>query len=286
MPLAHPRRLLAALVAASALILLPALPAHAAPSTGWARLAHLSPDTRSVDVRLAPLDTGGSVTRIDDVAYGAVSDYLALPAGEYAVAMRPAGSPESATPVIQTSMTVKAGAATTVAVFGRNSDLKVQVIPDDLRTPPAGDASVRVIQAATGGQPVTVTATSGDRKTLVSDAALGDVSAYSDVPAGEWELEATQGSATDTSRVDLRSGQIASLFVLEKADGGLTIKRVLDSASAGDLPKGYLATGGGFLVHQQAEEESMLLPGLAALLVAASAGTIGVAAARRRRAHA
>lgn len=285
MHLRRPRRILAALTAASALILLPALPAHAATGTGWARLAHLSPDTRAVDVRLAPLDEGGSVTRIDDVAYGAVSDYLALPAGEYAVAMRPAGSAESATPVIETSMTVKAGAATTVAVFGRNSDLQVKVIPDVLRTPPAGDARARVVQAATGGDPVTVTATDSDEKTLVANADLGDVSSYTDVPAGDWRLRAMSGSTTADSAVDLRSGQIATLFVLEKADGGLTIKRVLDSASAGDLPKGYLATGGGFLVHQQ-QQESTLIAGLAALLVAAVAASTGAVAVRRRRAHA
>lgn len=286
MHLAHPRRVLAALVAASALILLPALPAHAATGTGWARLAHLSPDTRAVDVRIAPLDEGGSVTRIDDVAYGAVSDYLALPAGEYALAMRPAGSSESATPVIQGSMTVKAGTATTVAVFGRNSDLKLQVIRDDLKTPPAGDASVRVIQAATGGQPVTVTATDDDEKTLVANAALGDVSSYSDVQAGPWRLAALRDGKTTTSTVDIRAGQIVSLFVLETADGGLTIRRVLDSASAGDLPKGYLATGGGFLAHQQEDEQSAATGALVALGVVLVALGGGAALRRRPRAHA
>lgn len=285
MPLRTPRRILAALTAAAALVLLPVLPAHAAGGTGWARVAHLSPDTRQVDVRLAPLDEGGEVVRIDDVAYGAVSRYLALPAGEYAVAMRPAGSPESATPIIQTSFVVKAGTASTVAVFGRNDDLRPKVIVDSLRQPARGDSRVRIVQAATGNAPVTVTAADDDERTLVSNASLGTVSDYADVPAGTWRLTALRDSVAVTSKVEVATGQIATLFVLEDANGGLVFKRVLDSSSVGDVPTGYLATGGGYLVHQGGQQEGVLL-GVGGAVLAALAAVAVLLVLRRRRAGA
>ena len=278
----HPRAVLAAIVAAAALTLLPVLPAHAASGTGWVRVAHLSPDTSQVDVRLAPLDEGqGKVVKVTDVAYGDVSKYLSLPAGDYAVAMRPAGASDSATPVISASVKVTAGSAFTVAVFGRNSDLQAKVIEDSLSTPRSGDARVRVVQAATVADPVSVTAKEDDEKTIVARAGLATVSDYASVPAGKWVLTALAGSSTTTSTVDLKSGQIASLFVLEKADGDLTIKRVLDSSSVGDVPKGYLATGGGFLAHEQQGRDDALLVGGGLLL--ALTGGAAVLAARRRR---
>lgn len=283
MHLRRPRAVLAAITAAAALTLLPVLPAQAATGTGWVRVAHLSPDTSQVDVRLAPLDDDqGDVVKVDDVAYGDVSKYLSLPAGDYAVAMRPAGAAESATPVISASVTVKAGSAFTVAVFGRNDDLQAKVIADSLATPKAGDARVRVVQASTGSDPVSVTAKADDEKTIVARASLATVSDYADVPAGKWVLNALAGSTTSTSTVDLRSGQIASLFVLEKADGDLTIKRVLDSSSVGDVPNGYLATGGGFLLHEQQGRDRALLLGGGAVLLALVAG--GAVLAVRRRA--
>jgi len=284
MPSRTHRRLLAALTAASALVLLPVLPAQAASSssTGWARVAHLSPDTRQVDVRLAPLDEGGKVVRIDDVAYGAVSQYLSLPVGEYAVAMRPAGSSESATPVIQTSFSVKAGTASTVAVFGRNDDLQAKVVVDSLRQPSAGAGRVRIVQAATGDEPVTVTAADDDERTLVSKAALGTVSAYADVPAGSWQLTALRGSDAATSRLRVGTGQILTVFVLEDADGGLVLKRVLDSSSVGDVPAGFLATGGGYLAHEGRQQDLPILAGAGGLALLAAAGAVVL----RRRAHA
>lgn len=243
--------LAATAVAALALLVVPAAPAVAAPSVGWVRVAHLSPDTKTVDVRLAPLSGGGEVLAVDDVSYGAVSKYLAVPAGEYAVAMRPAGASASSTPVVQTSVDVEAGGASTVSVFGRNADLETRVIEDALTLPKAGLARVRVVQASTGPDPVTVTA--APDTTILADAAITTVSRYADVKAGTWRLTATQGSDSSTTTVDLAAGQVASILVLDDASGGVVLRRVLDSASVGGVPKGYLATGGGYLAHETAQ---------------------------------
>ena len=72
--------------------------ASAATGTGWVRVAHLSPDTKQVDVRLVALSGSDRVVQVKDVAYGAVSKYYALPAGEFAIAMRPGGGAARAPP--------------------------------------------------------------------------------------------------------------------------------------------------------------------------------------------
>ncbi|GAA4752874.1 hypothetical protein GCM10025783_27180 [Amnibacterium soli] len=262
----------------------PAAPALAAPSsTGWVRVAHLSPDTKSVDVRLVALSGGSKVLRIDDVAYGAVSKYWSLPTGSYAVAMRPAGASPDSTPVVQTSVDVKAGGASTVAVFGRNADLRTRIVRDALTLPKSGAARVRVVQASTASTPVSVT-TGGSA--IVSDAATTTVSPYKEVRAGRWTLDASRGSDRTTSTIDLKAGQIASVFVLDDAQGGIVLRRVLDSASVGGVPSGFLATGGGYLAHETQQQDDLLLTaGAGGVLVAAAAGT-ALALRRRTRARA
>ena len=266
--------------AALALVLAPAAPAVAASSSnGWVRVAHLSPDTKSVDVRLVALSGGGKVLRIDDVGYGAVSKYWSLPTGSYAVAMRPAGASPDSTPVVQTSVDVKAGGASTVAVFGKNADLRTRIIRDALTLPRSGTARVRVVQASTASTPVSVT-TGGSA--IVSDAATTTVSPYKEVRAGRWKLDASRGADRTTATVDLKTGQIASVFVLDDASGGIVLRRVLDSASVGGVPSGYLATGGGYLANEARQRDDLLLATAAGgALVAAAAGT-GIALRRRR----
>ena len=82
------RRLaLAALAALPILLLIPAASAPAA-SSGWVRLAHLSPDTPSVDVYLYSFGNPEAKIVLDHVGYGAVSPYQRLSVGRYTVAMR------------------------------------------------------------------------------------------------------------------------------------------------------------------------------------------------------
>lgn len=288
MPMTRMRAVLVATtVAALAVVAAPA-PAMAATaatsSTGWVRIAHLSPDTKPVDVRLASLGGSSKVLAVDDVAYGSVSKYMSLPVGTYAVAMRAAGSADSSTPVVQTSISVKAGGADTVAVFGKNADLKTKVIGDALTLPKGGDARVRVVQASTSADPVTVTA--APTTTIVSDASTTTVSPYADVKAGTWKLTATSGTKTTTESVALKAGQIASVFVLDDASGNIVLRRVLDSASVGGVPKGYLATGGGYLAHQAEQQQTDMMLAAGGLGLLAAAGVASGVVIRRRRARA
>src|ERR1700760_1818521 len=108
----------------------------AASSTGWIRLGHLAPNTPAVVVYLSSFGNPDARVVLHDVAYGDASGYLAVPGGEYSVAMRAAGAPATSRPVLTSSPRVSAGSAYTVLAVGLESGLQLKVSRDDL-TPPA-----------------------------------------------------------------------------------------------------------------------------------------------------
>src|ERR1039457_2665629 len=85
----------------------PAASASMAPAkAGWLRLAHLSPNTPAVDVYLYSFGNPDAKIVLHHVAYGTVSPYEHVPAGEYTVAMRGAGAPPSSKPVLSTPVNI------------------------------------------------------------------------------------------------------------------------------------------------------------------------------------
>lgn len=269
----------AALIAAAAVALLPVMPAAAATgATGWVRVAHLSPDTKQVDVTLSSLSGSTVLYKLSSVGYGAVSQYIKLPVGTYAIAMVPAGAPAGSTPVVKASVTVDAGKAETVAALGLNTALETHVYADDLTAPASGSARVRVLQASTTHRTATVKVGS---KTVASDAPFASASAYTDVSAGSVPVTITSGSTTKTMSVSLPAGSVHTLFVLDTASGGLTVSSILESSAAAVTPTGAIDTGAGGLA--QAGSTPAIAGALAALigLAALAAGTLLV---RRRTA--
>src|ERR1700733_1519727 len=173
-------RKLLMLLAMSALLLgIPAtaFASSATTGTGWIRLAHLSPNTPAVDVYLYSFDDSTAMIVLHHVAYGTVSPYESVKAGDYSVAMRGVGASPTGQPVLSTSVTIAAGHAYTVAGMGPESGLRLQVMDDDLTTP-SGQALVRVIQASLKDQTVNVTLGS---TVLASSLKFGNVSGYQDI---------------------------------------------------------------------------------------------------------
>jgi len=252
-PSRRPRgRILSALIGTAALLGAAAFAAPAANAattetgeTGWVRVAHLSPDTKSVDVRISAVAGGDSLFELNDVSYGAVSDYIDMDEGTYTIAMVPAGSSAETEPVISTSVAVEAGASVTVAAYGPTDDLDIRTFQDDLTSPTDGSSRVRLIQASTTTPTVDVSTSTG--RAIARDAKTGSATNYAEVPAGEWQLELTGEDVTGTADLDLANGSVSTLFVLDTADGDLTIKSVLDSAAVGQVPVGGVETGGGAL---------------------------------------
>jgi hypothetical protein len=237
------RRLLM-LVAASALLLgIPAATAFATPGTtgtGWIRLAHLSPNTPPVDVYLYSFDNSSAKIVLDHVAYGTVSPYESVTAGDYSVAMRAVGASPASQPVLSTSVTIQAGHAYTVAGMGPESGLRLQVMDDDLTTP-IGQSLVRVIQASLKDQKVSV---SFGSTVLASSLAFASVSQYQAVLPGTKTVTVTAGTGDANSSVTLAAGTVHTLVVLDGATG-LEIVNLEDASGSGKPPLGGVSTGFG-----------------------------------------
>jgi hypothetical protein len=214
--------------------------ASAASGTGWIRLAHLSPNTPAVDVYLYSFGNSNAQIVLHHVAYGTVSPYEAVTAGDYSVAMRATGASPSSSPVLSTSVTVKADHAYTVAGMGPASGLRLQVLDDQLTTP-SGKSSMRVIQASLKQQ--TVKFTCGGQ-TIVPKATFASVSSYADIPANTWTMQAIGSGDNWTGSFAMAQGTVHTMVVLDGATG-LEVVNLLDAAGAGKPPVGGVTTGFG-----------------------------------------
>jgi Domain of unknown function (DUF4397) len=236
------------LLAAVALLLgvpVAAYASSATTGTGWIRLAHLSPNTPAVDVYLYSFGNSSAQIVLHHVAYGTVSPYEAVSAGDYSVAMRSAGASATSQPVLSTSVTIKADHAYTVAGMGPESGLRLQVLDDQLTTP-TGKFLVRVIQASLKQQTVKVTC---GGQTIVPKSTFASVSSYQAIPAGTWTMAATGGNGTASQRITFASGTVHTLVVLDGASG-LEMVSLEDAAGAGKPPLGSVTTGfGGTAPH-------------------------------------
>ena len=240
------RRKIAQLLAAGALAT--GLSAFAAPavlaspatsaSTGWLRLAHLSPNTPAVDVYLYALHNSAAMVVLHHVAYGTVSPYETVAAGGYVVAMRAAGAGASTPPVLSTSINVAAGHAYTVAGMGPKSALRLQVLSDALATP-GGRSLVRVIQASLQQDRVTVTAGS---QVLASNLAFGSLTSYQAVAPGTWNVSVAGPTKHATKSVTLTADTSHTLVVLDDP-GNLTVVNLTDAAGSNLMPAGPAGTG-------------------------------------------
>lgn len=252
-------------LAVLAVVTLFAGPARAA-GDGYVRLAHLSPDTPAVDVYLKP--PSGSVRVFPGVAYGAMSQYLRLPAGNYLVAMRKAGAAASSAPVLTTSVAVQAGDAYTVAGVGRFADLGLRVLTDDLSLPDAGKSKVRVIQASVRAPVLNVAGKNG--RTIADGVRFATTTGYHEVDPGRWSVrvQPTGGGRTSTLPCTLGAGSVYSLVVLDDSDGGLKPELHIDAARQGALPMGGVATGAGGTQPSSPWPVALLVAGVAGVLTA------------------
>jgi len=212
--------------------------AHHHGNDGWIRLAHLSPNTPPVDVYLYSFGNSHAMIVLHHVAYGTVSPYEKVTAGEYTVAMRGVGASPSSQPVLSTSVQITAGGAYTVAGMGPAKGLRLQVIPDRLTTPP-GKSLVRVIQASLHYQKITVDA---NHRTLAKQLIFAHVTNYVSTPPGSFDVHFAGMGAKGSANVSLAAGTIHTLVVLD-SHNGLQIANLEDAAGSAVAPIGGADTG-------------------------------------------
>jgi hypothetical protein len=248
-----------------------AVPAQAAGQC-FLRLAHLSPDTPAVDVTVTSFGRPDWSIKLKGVGYGDVSGYQRIDLGTYTIAMRPAGADPASKPVISATLDGADGRAYTVAGLGKFSDLSLKVLTDEISLPPAGQARMRVVNAAPAAG--TLTVSRGDTS-LAEKAAFGQAGAYELVPAGQTVLKLTPEKSAGTELpVNLEAGGVYSVLVLEK-NGVLSAVAREDAKGAQVVPPGGIDAGFGGTAFD---------PRLLVLLLgAALAGGAFVLLLRRRR---
>ena len=204
----------------------------AAGPPAYLRLAHLSPDTPTVDVYVDSVADPARSFIVKGVGYGAVSDYKPLPPDNYVISMRPAGAASSTPPVISTSVDARPGAAYTVAGTGKSAELGLSVLNDKLDIPPAGKASVRVINAALSTPTADVGPVNGP--VWAQGVKFGTETGYVDCPLGNWDLKVTSGDVARNVPLKLEENSSYTVLLVDKGNGlEPQVKR--DSTGAGTV---------------------------------------------------
>jgi len=231
-----------------------------------------------VDVYLYSFGDPSAELVLHHVGYGAVSPYQPVTAGEYTVAMRAAGAAATTKPVLSATLAVLAGHAYTVAGLGPESGLRLQVLDDQLTTPP-GVALVRVVQASLRQHMVTVTY---GGNSVVSDLAFASVSSYKAVRPTTAALHIVGPNEMVSSTIALASGTVHTVVVLDAANG-LSVDNILDAQGSAVMPAGGAATGlGGTAPQVPSRLPWLLLIGAGSLAVVA--GSLRLRRLARRRA--
>jgi Domain of unknown function (DUF4397) len=239
------RRLAAAALAAltAALLILPGVAAGAqAGDQAPVRVAHFAPGLLKGDVYVVYVD---GRLQLKGVPFKTVSDYLKVQPGKFKVEVREAGEPADSPPVTAATVSLEAGKAYTVAVFGQLTSVEAALLTDDMSRPGNGQSKVRLIQAIPGEEAVDLVS-GGD--VLVANARFPSASDYQEVPAGSADLEVREAGSGEVlakaDNVKLASGSISSLVAVGGIGEKLELLDISDAAAAVSAAGG-VATGAG-----------------------------------------
>ena len=171
--------------------------------TAKIRVIHGSYDAPAVDVRV-----DGAVA-ISGLAYRQSSGYAEVNAGTRNVSVTPTGA---TTPVvINADLTLQADKEYTVYAVGDLANITA-IVSEDERTPSANNAKVRFVHAAPDAPAVDIKVNDGSGTAVFGNAAFKDITAYAEVPAGNYTFVVTPAGSTAEvvvfKPVDLTAGTV------------------------------------------------------------------------------
>jgi hypothetical protein len=175
---------------------------------------------------------------------------------------------------------VASGKAYTVAGIGRNADINLKILNDDLSRPSPGKARMRVVQASSVTPVVDVTTTTG--KAIASNVSFPSTTSYAEVPAQRWTLEAkpqAAGVKAAEQAVQVNAGSIYTVLVLDRGTSAVQLTVRTDAAGSATTPVGSVDTG---LGGKSRPEDPWLPRGVRPAGLAAAMLLAGVAWTRRR----
>jgi len=220
---------IAALLGAGALALAAVSPVAAA-DDAMVRVLHASPDAPAVDVYA----NDGVI--LEDVPFGVISDYLAVPGGTYNIKVCVAGSDatDPANCVIDADLPFEAGTMYTVAATNEVASIEAQVLVDA----PADDAEnaqVRVVHFSADTPAVDVLTQDKSAK-VVENLAYPDATGYLALPEGSYDLIVCANADNtvcplDPGALDLAAGTAYSVFAVGSlnSEAGLSAVVAVDA---------------------------------------------------------
>lgn len=138
--------------------------------SGFLRLVHAVPDAPAVDIYVG--DAGVLAATLSNPADGSNSTgYIAVPAGDYSVELRAAGTEDT---LLTTDVSVNSGEYTSAVALGTADDLTIRVLNDNVASLAANEALLRVINAGTGA----ISTALSDGTTVATDVAAGEDSGF------------------------------------------------------------------------------------------------------------
>ncbi len=210
--------------------------------TANVRVAHMSPDAPNVDVYV----DGGDEPVLGDVAFGAVSAYLEVPAGDRQVEITAAGDPD--TSVFDDTVTVEADTDYTVAAAGEISEEGSEtfapvVLEDDNSEVGSGDARLRAVHLSPDAPAVDITAAGGE--VVLFDGVPFGGSGYTTVGAGDYtveirgDTESNDGDVVADFDVTLEDGMVYTAFAAgylapDEAPGDKAFDLIVAQDAGGD----------------------------------------------------
>ncbi len=190
----------------------------AADSIAFVRFAHTAADAAPVDLYIHEL---GDAPVAGNLAFGEATGFVFLPAGEYTIVARNAGSGvegEILTTMNWDFQTNTSWSASLVGLISTGTLLlePINLLRDDI----ADDVSrVRVVNYVSGGSPLTITSSAGDD----FGHALGWIGVFdTDLTPGTYDLTVTSEDGTallTDSAVELESDALTALLLIGSADG-------------------------------------------------------------------
>jgi hypothetical protein len=205
-------------LAGSGLLLIAAgaMPVSAA-DDAMVRVLHGSPDAPSVDVFV----DDAKVDALSGAAFGDLTEYVAVPAGTYAVKVC-ATADSSVCPIGPIDLTLEAGTRYTVAASDLLAQIKADVFVDgNARN---GTARARVVHLSADTPAVDVLTQDGNA-TVVEGLEYPDATGYLDLEPGAYDLKVCASADTsvcplDPGSLDLAGGTAYSVFAIGSLEGG------------------------------------------------------------------
>jgi len=173
------------------------------------------------------------------VAFKSVTPYKELPDTRHAFRVRPAGQ-DAAQPVAENSEGLSGGKHYTIVVMpDTNNKATVSVVSDNITTPPADKAKVRVINASPDAGEVDVVAKQGNR-VLFSGVNFESGTSYMDVDPMMTSLEVRQEGQemvlVTVPNANFEKGKFYTIVVAGHAKGTPKLQTLMVEDQLGTAP--------------------------------------------------